>query len=226
MSSADQQQITLYSYWRSSSAWRVRIALALKNIDQYEYVAINLLHSQQTSEDFAQKNPSKQVPAIFIDGHILCQSLAIIEYLEETRKDNGERLLPDCPLERAKVRQVSDLIASGIQPLQNMGVLNRVSQVAGGNDEEKKKWASHWIKNGLDALEKILSESSKSGKYCVGDAVSMADLCLVPQLYGARRFEVDLSVYPTILSIESHLSGLDAFKKAHCDVQPDAPNQA
>lgn len=223
MSSSENTNITLYSYWRSSSAWRVRIALALKDLP-YEYTAVNLLHKQQASEEFSDKNPSKQVPAIVIDGHTIAQSLAIIQYLEETRPNQGQALLPNSPIDRALVRQFSDMVASGTQPLQNLNVLNRIAQIT-NDDAQKKNWAAHWIQTGLEACEKFVKKYSTSGRFCVGDSVSMADLCLIPQLYNARRFDVDLSQFPTLLSIESHCASLEAFQKAHPDVQPDAPKE-
>ncbi|XP_031213134.1 maleylacetoacetate isomerase isoform X4 [Mastomys coucha] len=168
----------LYSYFRSSCSWRVRIALALKGID-YETVPINLIKDggQQFSEEFQILNPMKQVPALKIDGITIGQSLAIMEYLEETRPI--PRLLPQDPQKRAIVRMISDLIASGIQPLQNLSVLKQVGQ------ENQMPWAQKAITSGFNALEKILQ--STAGKYCVGDEVSMADVCLVPQVANAER---------------------------------------
>ncbi|XP_012869472.1 PREDICTED: maleylacetoacetate isomerase [Dipodomys ordii] len=167
----------LYSYFRSSCSWRVRIALALKGIN-YETVPINLIKDggQQFSEEFEALNPMKQVPALKIDGIIIGQSLAIIEYLEETRPT--PRLLPQDPKKKASVRMISDLISSGIQPLQNLSVLKQMG-------DNPQPWAQKVIISGFDALEKILQ--STAGKYCVGDEVSMADLCLVPQVANAER---------------------------------------
>ncbi|XP_030877612.1 maleylacetoacetate isomerase isoform X4 [Leptonychotes weddellii] len=156
-------QPILYSYFRSSCSWRVRIALALKSID-YETVPINLIKDggQQFSEEFQALNPMQQVPALKIDGITIGQSLAIIEYLEETRPT--PRLLPQDPKRRAQVRMISDVIASGIQPLQNLSVLKQVGQ------ENQLTWAQKVIRSGFNALEQILQ--STAGKYCVGDEVS------------------------------------------------------
>ncbi|XP_076407260.1 maleylacetoacetate isomerase isoform X4 [Peromyscus maniculatus bairdii] len=167
----------LYSYFRSSCSWRVRIALALKGID-YETVPINLVKDggQQFSEDFQTLNPMKQVPALKIDGIVIGQSLAIMEYLEETRPT--PRLLPQDPQKKAIVRMISDLIASGIQPLQNLSVLKQVGQ------EKQLPWAQKVITSGFNALEQILQ--STAGKYCVGDEVTMADVCLAPQVANAE----------------------------------------
>ncbi|XP_011355371.1 maleylacetoacetate isomerase isoform X4 [Pteropus vampyrus] len=204
----------LYSYFRSSCSWRVRIALALKSID-YETIPVNLIKDggQQFSEEFQALNPMKQVPALKIDGITICQSLAIIEYLEETRPT--PRLLPRDPKKRASVRMISNLIAGGIQPLQNLSVLKEVGQ------EKQLAWAQKTISSGFNALEQILQ--STAGKYCVGDEVSMADLCLVPQVANAERFKVDLTLYPTISHINKSLLALEAFQVSHPSRQPDTP---
>ncbi|XP_006157141.1 maleylacetoacetate isomerase isoform X2 [Tupaia chinensis] len=204
----------LYSYFRSSCSWRVRIALALKGID-YETMPINLVQDggQQFSKEFQALNPMKQVPALKIDGITIGQSLAIIEYLEETRPTPP--LLPQDPKQRASVRMISDLIAGGIQPLQNLSVLKQVGQ------EKQLAWAQKAISSGFNALEQILQ--STAGKYCVGDQVSMADLCLVPQVANADRFKVDLSPYPTISRINKTLLALEAFQVSHPCRQPDTP---
>uniref|UniRef100_A0A5F9CQP4 maleylacetoacetate isomerase n=1 Tax=Oryctolagus cuniculus TaxID=9986 RepID=A0A5F9CQP4_RABIT len=177
----------LYSYFRSSCSWRVRIALVLKGIN-YETVPIDLIK----------------------DGG---QQLAIIEYLEETRPT--PRLLPQDPKKRASVRMISDLIAGGIQPLQNLSVLKQVGE------QNQLPWAQKVISSGFKALEQILQ--STAGKYCVGDEVSMADLCLVPQVANAERYKVDLSPYPTINRINKTLLALEAFQVTHPCRQPDTP---
>ncbi|XP_006087011.1 maleylacetoacetate isomerase isoform X1 [Myotis lucifugus] len=204
----------LYSYFRSSCSWRVRIALALKSID-YETVPINLIKDggQQFSKEFQALNPMKQVPALKIDGITIGQSLAIIEYLEETRPT--PRLLPQDPKKRVLVRMISDLIAGGIQPLQNLSILKQVGQ------ENQLAWAQKAISSGFNALEQILQ--STAGKYCVGDEVSMADLCLVPQVANAERYKVDLTPYPTISRINKALLALEAFQVSHPCRQPDTP---
>ncbi|XP_059816553.1 maleylacetoacetate isomerase isoform X3 [Hypanus sabinus] len=215
----------LYSYFRSSCSWRVRIgeapttgcnlksSLAFKGIE-YEQVAVNLVKDggQQYADSFKKLNPMKQVPALSIDGIVLSQSMAIIHYLEETRPN--PRLLPADPKKRAQVRMISDLITSGIQPLQNLGVLQRVG-------EEKLDWAQHFIINGLQAVECLLQQVS--GRYCVGDEVTMADLCLVPQVYNAVRYKVDMAPFPTISKINKSLLELEPFKVSHPSCQPDSP---
>ncbi|XP_006864831.1 PREDICTED: maleylacetoacetate isomerase isoform X1 [Chrysochloris asiatica] len=211
---AESRKPVLYSYFRSSCSWRVRIALALKGID-YETKPINLVKDggQQFSEEFRALNPMKQVPALKIDGITIGQSLAIIEYLEETRP--SPRLLPQDPKKRASVRMISDLIAGGIQPLQNLSILKQVGQ------ENQLTWAQKAISSGFTALETILQ--STAGKYCVGDEVSMADLCLAPQVANAERFKVDLTPYPTISRINKTLLALEAFHVTHPCRQPDTP---
>ncbi|KAF7484062.1 maleylacetoacetate isomerase isoform X4 [Marmota monax] len=168
---------------------------------------------QQFSEEFQALNPMKQVPALKIDGITIGQSLAIIEYLEETRPTPP--LLPQDPKKRASVRMISDLITAGIQPLQNLSVLKEVGQ------ENQLPWAQKAIISGFDALERILQ--STAGKYCVGDQVSMADLCLAPQVANAERFKVDLTPYPTISRINKTLLALEAFRVSHPCRQPDTP---
>ncbi|XP_048218533.1 maleylacetoacetate isomerase isoform X2 [Perognathus longimembris pacificus] len=205
----------LYSYFRSSCSWRVRIALALKGIN-YETVPINLIKDggQQFSEEFQALNPMKQVPVLKIDGIVIGQSLAIIEYLEETRPTPP--LLPQDPKKRASVRMISDLLSSGIQPLQNLSVLKQMG-------DNPQPWAQKVITSGFNALEKILQ--STAGKYCVGDEVSMADLCLVPQVANAERYKVDLTPYPTISHINKTLLALEAFQVSHPSRQPDTPTE-
>lgn len=186
----------LYSYWRSSCSWRVRIALNLKEIP-YDIKPISLIKSggEQHCNEYREVNPMEQVPALQIgiinrfvlllsllnyiisDGHTLIESLAIMHYLEETRPQRP--LLPQDVHKRAKVRELCEIISSGIQPLQNLIVLIHVGE------EKKKEWAQHWITRGFRAIEKVLSTSA--GKYCVGDEITMADCLLVPQVFNARR---------------------------------------
>lgn len=174
----------LFSSWRSSCSYRVRICLNFKEIP-YEIKPVNLvsLRSQdgsQNGEELKKNNPMKYVPALQIDGHTLVESLAIMHYLEETRPNAP--LLPQDAYKRAQVRAICDMIVSGIQPLQNIGVLNYMGNYLG---DKEKAWSQHWIERGFKALETLLTESA--GKYCVGDEISMADCCLVPQVFNARR---------------------------------------
>jgi len=205
----------LYSYWRSSCSWRVRIALAVKDIS-YEYRAINLLSSDHTTAEYLALNPMKEVPLLVYEGRGVAQSLPIIEYLEELFPKPS--IFPADRYQRAKSRQLAEIIASDTQPVQNLRVLNMIKAKLG--EDEKTAWAKFWITNGLTGFE---SEVAKTmGRFCVGDEVSLADCALVPQLYNARRFGVDLSAFPNCLRIEAELNKLPAVMKAHPDNQPDA----
>ncbi|XP_029831463.2 maleylacetoacetate isomerase-like [Ixodes scapularis] len=208
----------LYSCYSGSCPYRVRIALALKNVD-YEYKSVEVLKEggepgDQLSPEFTKKNPMQQLPVLEIDGEPISQSLAIIEYLEE--KYPEPRLLPDDIILRAKVRAITQLIASGIQPLQNVSVIRRVE--AG----KKLEWSTHFITKGLQALEAVLSKTA--GKYCVGDSVTMADICLAPQVNNAIRIRNDMTPFPTIMRIYCALMELPAFKVAHPSRQPNVPD--
>ncbi|CAF4785983.1 unnamed protein product [Rotaria sp. Silwood1] len=205
----------LYSYYRSSCSYRVRIALNLKNIP-YIIHPVNLLKGETSTDEHKKLNPKCEVPVLIIGGKTFLQSLPIIEYIDETHQVKP-RLLPEDPYQRYQARLISEIIASGIQPLQNLTVLKRVG------DEKKGEWAHHFIKVGLDAVEKALEESA--GQYCVGDQISIADCCLVPQLYNARRFKVDLTPYPIMTAIEERLNELPAFKEAHPNRQSDCPEE-
>ncbi|XP_078593262.1 uncharacterized protein LOC144871567 isoform X2 [Branchiostoma floridae x Branchiostoma japonicum] len=209
---ADSKTPLLYSYFRSSCAWRVRIALNLKGIE-YDQAPVHLIKDggQQNSEEYKQKNPMAQVPTLIIDGHKLTQSMAILEYLEETRPDPP--LLPKDPATRAKVRMIAETVNAGIQPIQNLSVLQKVG------DEKKMEWGHYWIDRGFTALETVLGETA--GKYCVGDQVTMADLCLVPQLYNATRNKVNMDKFPVISAIIKGCSELESFQAAHPFSQPD-----
>ncbi|XP_051578337.1 maleylacetoacetate isomerase isoform X2 [Myxocyprinus asiaticus] len=204
----------LHGYFRSSCSWRVRIAFALKGIE-YEQVPVNLIKDggQQLTDQFKALNPMRQVPAVTIDGITLSQSLAIIQYIEETRP--GTRLLPADPKQRAQVRMICDIISSGIQPLQNLYVIKKIGA-------EKVQWAQHFINRGFEALEPILKQTA--GTYCVGDEISMADICLVPQVYNAERFMVDMTLFPTIKRLNQTLLEIEAFKVSHPSCQPDTPD--
>lgn len=201
----------LYSYFRSSCSWRVRIALAHKGVD-YEYRAINLLKQEQVSDEYKKLNPLGQVPALIVNENTLTQSISILEYLEEAFPQKP--LLPKDLFKRAKVREVCEIIGSGIQPLQNLSVLQKIG-------ETKMEWGHFYIQKGFVALEQVLANSA--GKYCVGDEVTIADCCLVPQVYNANRFKVDMAAFPVISRVHDALMSLDAFKAAHPSQQPDCP---
>lgn len=206
----------LHGYWRSSASWRVRLALEWKGL-AYENLPVHLVQDggQQHTEAYRAKNPMRQVPLLELDqGRALTQSLAILEYLEEVHPVPA--LLPEDPFLRAKVRQIAEIVNAGIQPLQNLGTLQRVQALGG----DSKDWAREWIERGLAAVEQELSRYA--GAFCVGDQLTFADLCLIPQLYGARRFEVDLAPYPHATRIEAACAELPAFRRAHPESQPDA----
>lgn len=209
----------LYSYFRSSASFRVRIALAYKGID-YEYRAINLLKDggEQLSSDYEKLNSMHQVPSFVVDGVTLTQSLPIIEFLEE--KYPKKPLLPNDPFKRAQARTIAEIINSGIQPLQNLATLKKIVDVT-GVDSKKGEWAKHFITKGFQGLERVLEQTA--GKFCVGDEVSIADLALVPQVMNAERFSVDTTPFPLIRRIADECLKLDAFQAAHPSKQPDCP---
>lgn len=202
----------LYSYFRSSCSWRVRIVLAHKGIE-YDTKPIHLLNQEQVSDEYKQLNPMGQVPALVVNDRTLTQSLSIMEYLEEAYPQKP--LLPKDLLLRAKVREICEIIGSGIQPLQNLSVLQKVG-------EGKMEWGHFYINKGFVALEQVLAKSA--GKYSVGDEISFADCCLVPQVFNANRFKVDMAAFPTISRVHDALSSLETFKAAHPTNQPDCPD--
>jgi maleylpyruvate isomerase len=212
----------LYSYYRSSSAWRVRLVLSWKKVE-YEYAAVNLAPgtSAQHAAEFSVKNPLKQVPVLeWTRGEEvlrLTQSVAICEYLEELYPEPS--LMPREPLARARVRQLVETVTSGIQPLQNTGTLAEVARLTSA--DAARVWAQNAVRQGLPALEAFAR--AHGGAFAVGDAVTLADVYIVPQLYNARRFELDLSPYPKLVEIDARASALDAFVRAHPDNQIDSP---
>lgn len=210
--------IRLYGYFRSSCSWRLRLALGLKGLS-YEYVPVNLLAGEQHADWYAAINPFHAVPTLVIDGHTLSESLPILEYLEETRPTPP--LLPREPHLRAKVRQLAETVNAGIQPLQNMIVLQRIEKLPGAGDPAKVAWARHWITRGLGSLEALVAPVA--GSCCVGDMPTLADLFLVPQLFNARRFHVDVEAWPTLARIDRHLAGHPVFAAAVPQRQPDCP---
>uniref|UniRef100_A0A915AVY7 maleylacetoacetate isomerase n=1 Tax=Parascaris univalens TaxID=6257 RepID=A0A915AVY7_PARUN len=206
----------LYSYWRSSCSWRVRAALELKGIE-YVYKPIDLLKDEHLSEEFLKINPLGRVPALVIDGATLVESFAILEYLEEKYPDKCP-LLPKESVDRAKVRAIALQVIAGTQPLQNIGVLKQVSEIC-GEQKGGNAWAKKWIEDGFERLERQLHMTAKT--YAFGDALTLADLCIAPQVYNAKRYGVNVDAYPTIKRIDETLMGLDALKKSHPSSQPD-----
>ncbi len=214
--------ITLYNYFRSSAAYRVRIALNLKGIAyQNEFVHLTRDGGEQFSAAYRTKNPQQLIPALTDGARTLTQSLAIIEYLEE--KYPQTPLMPATGLhaERARVRALSLAIACDIHPLNNLRVLKTITKTLGASEAQKSAWITRWIGDGFAAIETELAQSAATGSFCHGNAPTLADCCLVPQVFSARRFDVDLAPYPTIVRIDSACNALPAFAAAHPKQQPD-----
>lgn len=209
----------LYNYFRSSAAYRVRIALHLKGVP-FEYAPIHLVKGEQHSDAYRTLNRQELVPALSDGETVVTQSLAIIEYLDECHPEPP--LLPSSPAGRARVRAIALSIACDIHPLNNLRVLRYLTRTLGVGDEAKDAWYRHWIETGLAALEGQLSADAMTGSCCHGDTPTMADICLVPQLANARRANIPLEPYPTLTRIDAHCRALDAFMRAAPERQPDA----
>lgn len=211
----------LYNYFRSSASYRVRIALALKGLD-YDYIAVHLLKEggQQFAAEFKSLNPAGLVPVLDDEGAILSQSLAIIEYLDETRPQIP--LLPADAAGRARVRAIALGIACEIHPLNNLRVLSYLSKTLGISDEQKNTWYCHWVETGLASVESMLSNNALTGTYCHGDSPCLADICLIPQIFNAQRFKAKLDHVPTVMRIHEACMQLPAFADSAPLNQPDA----
>jgi maleylacetoacetate isomerase len=211
----------LHTYHQSSASYRVRIALNLKGIAVSQSFH-DLTKAQQHNADYARINPQKMVPSLVLDsGDVLTQSLAIIEYLDENF--SGAPLLPKEPIARAHARAISMLIAGDISPINNLKIRLYLKSDLGANDAAVTRWIGHWISDGFTALEALLARSPHTGNFCVGNVPSMADCCLVPQIFNARRFGVDLTDFSNICRIVSNCEAHPAFIAAHPSSQPDAP---
>ena len=208
----------LYTYFRSSAAFRVRIALNLKRLS-YEPAFVHLAKGEHLQPAYTAVNPQGLLPALEVDGALLAQSIAIIEYLEETRPQPA--LLPADALGRARARSLSLIVACEIHPLNNPRVLKYVKSSLGHSQDEINAWYRHWIADGLAKLEAEL-RTPGTGRHCHGDAPTMADCCLVPQIFNAQRFECDLKPYPTVMRVFDACMQLDAFDRAQPRKQPDA----
>lgn len=207
----------LYSYFRSTAAYRVRIALHLKKID-YRLTSVNLLKNEQKSDGYLAVNPMGLIPALRLDdGTVLTQSTAILEWLEETFTDVP--LLPADPLQRARIRAMTNSIACDIHPLNNLRVLKYLAGELGVSEDAKKAWYHHWIQLGFDALE----QQMEHGAYAAGDSITMADVYLVPQVFNASRFDLAMDAYPKIMSVYQRCNEIAAFMNAHPDNQEDMP---
>ncbi|TKB44719.1 maleylacetoacetate isomerase [Thalassotalea mangrovi] len=211
--------MSLYGYWRSSAAYRVRIALNLKQIE-HELLSVHLVKDggQQHSAEYKALNPNELVPTLVDGDFTLNQSMAILDYLEH--KYPSPALYPQDLQKRSMVQALANDIACDVHPLNNLRVLNYLSDELSVTAEQKQAWYQHWIQTGFMALEQRLEKTA--GLYCFGDNVTMADLCLIPQVYNAKRFNVDLSAFPTILRVDENCQQLDAFKAALPENQPDA----
>lgn len=209
----------LYGYFRSSAAYRVRIAMNIKGIEcEREYV--HLRQGDNRSPEYLALNPQGVVPTLAVGEAAIGQSLAIMEYLDEVNLEVP--LLPSDALGRARVRQLAQIVACDIHPLNNLKVLTYLREEMGQAQEAIDAWYRHWVETGLAAFEALLAESPATGLFCHGDDPGLADACLVPQLFNARRFDADLSAMPTALRVEANCNELQAFRQAAPENQPDA----
>jgi maleylacetoacetate isomerase len=211
-------KLELYTFFRSSASYRVRIALALKGLEAEQKV-VWLPGGEQLGDDFRAVNPQQFVPTLVVDGQALTQSLAIMEYLDEVHP--APMLLPRDPIGRARVRSLAQLIACEIHPLNNLRVLKYLKGPLGQPQSVVDSWYRHWVSEGLAAFERQLGDGG-SGAYCHGDTVTMADVCLVPQIFNARRVDTDLLPFPATMRIFDDLMRLDAFDRTQPMKQPEA----
>jgi maleylacetoacetate isomerase len=211
----------LYTYFRSSAAYRVRIAFNLKGLD-YEaaYIDLRPPSAAQRTPEFLAVNPLGLVPALQHDGRTITQSLAIIEYLDELYPQPP--LLPAAPADRAQARAMALTVACEVHPVNNLRVLNYLRSPLGQDEAAVNSWYHHWLSAGFRSLEDSARQFSTDGRHLFGDAVTLADICIVPQMYNARRFKCDLEPYPTLRGVCAHLESLPAFARAAPEAQPDA----
>ena len=210
----------LYGYFRSSAAFRVRIALNLKGLAPDEVDVVNLRTGEQSGDRFRGVNPQGRVPALALGDAVLIQSLAIMEYLEETHPDPP--LLPGNALGRARVRGLANLIACDIHPLNNLAVLVYLKREFRADEAAEKRWYRHWVAEGFGAFEALLAGSRDTGRFCHGDTPGFADICLVPQVFNAQRYDCPLGDYPTLMRVFDASMTLDAFDRAQPSKQPEA----
>ncbi len=209
----------LHTYWRSSASFRVRIGLGLKHLG-VESVFVHLRRGEQKSPTHLAVNPQGLVPVLEDGDTVIAQSLAILEYLDEIHPDPP--LLPKAPADRAHVRSISYAIACEIQPLQNLGVTKALGESFDADADGQARWSREMIERGLEAIEELLARHPATGTCCFGDTPSLADLCLVPQIYNARRFGVDTACFPTLARVDAHCREMPAFAAAAPEAQPDA----
>jgi maleylacetoacetate isomerase len=215
-------ELKLYSYWRSSASYRARIALNLKGLN-YTLEPVHLVRDggEQHSLEFRKVNPQAFVPVLIDGRRVIRQSLAIIEYLDETY-DGEMKLLPTTARDRARVRALALAIACDIHPLNNTRVMRYLERELGADEATRGRWIRHWIEEGFTSFEELIARHPSTGLFCEGDTPTLADICLVPQVYNARRFGVDISAYPTIETIVAACLEMDAFERARPENQPDA----
>ena len=213
--------IVLYTYWRSSAAYRVRIGLELKGL-AWEARPVHLVRDgvEQHRDAYRALNPQQQVPTLLHEGHVLTQSLAILEYLDE--RFPQVPLLPADAAGRARVRALAQLVACDIHPINNLRVMQYLERDLQVPADARTQWTLHWIAEGFAAMEALLVNSRDTGAFCHGDRPGLADICLLPQLYNAHRFGLDLAPYPTLRRIEAACQAVDAFDRARPENQPDA----
>lgn len=213
--------LKLHGYFRSSASYRVRIALNLKGIEYKQaYVHLTRNGGAQFEPAFRAMNPQALVPVLDADGQCISQSLAILEFLEETHPQPA--LLPAQAMERAYVRQLALAVACDLHPLNNLRVLKYLSEELEVSEDRKKSWIHHWMRVGFEAFEGWLGRTATGSGFCFGDSPTIADCCLIPQMFNARRFDVPLESYPTLLRIEAHCQSIEDFKRAHPYAQRDA----
>lgn len=214
--------LVLWNYFRSSASYRVRIGLELKKIP-YEYKPIHLVKGggEQYSEEYKKINPMAEVPSLQHGSVVISQSMVILEYLDHV--DAKQLLFPMEALDRFKVKQICEMVNSGIQPLQNLKLLNKLEKDFGANQDAKNEWCAHWIRQGLKSLDTYLEGTSRS--FCLGDGITAADCFVIPQIFNAHRFSVDMSQFQNLKRIETNCLKLPAFQRAHPHRQPDTPDE-
>lgn len=218
--------LVLYGYWRSSAAYRVRIALNLKGLS-YETRPVHLLRDggEQHAEGYRMINPQELIPCLLDGDRAITQSLAIMEYLDEMYPDPETALLPVDSRSRAQVRALAMAVTCDIHPLGNLRVLQQLEAQFGASEEQRAAWSRHWISTGFKAMEAMLTDNAATGRYCHGETPGMADACLVPQVYNALRWKLPMDDYPTLWRIYQACNELDAFRLGAPEGQPDAPPQ-
>lgn len=217
------ERLKLYGYWRSSAAYRVRIALNLKGLP-YEILPVHLTENggMQHTDAYRKINPQEMIPVLIDGERVIRQSIAIVEYLEEAY-EGGTKLLPTAIRDRARVRCLAQIVACDIHPLGNLRVLQYLEREFNTPQVERERWAQHWIREGFAAFEQLLADNPSTGQFCEGDEPTLADVCLVPQVYNARRWSVDMTPFPTIVRIDAECAKVPAFANARPENQPDAP---